>query len=421
MDLESHLSTSTTRRPRKPLIAGIAGGAVFLAVALVIGWYRRDALATVDGNALVIDAVKQGDLVVTVDAPGTLVPIDKIFLSSYSDGVVEKVNLRAGALLQKGTVIVELSNNEVSTRARDAQLALNVALAEFEQLRQQTINDEISARSRLAQVRAQFSKASLDLEAARDLASRGLVPRLDLKKMELSVEQLRSRKEIDEQFNDSLPALNRAKIKAKDARVKQLQEANRYYEDLVRRLRVTSEIEGVLQSVAVEQGQRITEGTEIAGVAYVGSLKAELRVEEGLASQIVQGQPARLRINGQEVAGHVTRVNPQVKEGTVIVDVRSDGPLPDFVRSEMRVDGTVEVSNLKGVLHLGRPSGLPTSGTASLFVLEGGIAKRRSVSIGRRTSNAVEVLAGLALGDRVVISDASRFAERDSFQVGGAR
>jgi HlyD family secretion protein len=419
MDLESHLSKSSPPKPRTTLLTVIGGGVVFLAVALLIGWYRRDALTTVDGSALVVDSVKQGDLVVKVDAPGTLVPIDKIFLSSYSAGVVEKVNLRAGAPLQKGTVIVELSNTEVSSRAKDAELALNVALAEFEQLRQQTLNDEISSRSRLAQVQAQFSKAAIDLEAARELAASGLVPRLDLRKMELSVEQLRSRKEIDEQFNESLPALNRSKIKAKDARVRQLQEARRYFDDLVSKLRVTSEIDGVLQSVAVEQGQRITEGTEIAGVAYIGSLKAELRVEEGLASQIGQGQSAKLRINGQEVEGGVTRVNPAVKEGTVTVDVKSEGPLPDFARAEMRVDGTIEVGSLKNVLYLGRPAGLPTNGSASLFVVEGGVARRRSVTIGRRTSDAVEVLKGLSLGERVVISDTSRFAERDSFQVGG--
>jgi multidrug efflux pump subunit AcrA (membrane-fusion protein) len=115
------------------------------------------------------------------------------------------------------------------------------------------------------------------------------------------------------------------------------------------------------------------------------------------------------------VVGHVSRIDPSVQNGTVTVDVAIDGPLPDGARPDLSVDGTVEIENLKDVLYVGRPVHGASQSTISLFKLtsDGSEAARVNVKLGRSSVNTVEILQGLQVGDRVILSDMSQWDNYD--------
>ncbi len=126
---------------------------------------------------------------------------------------------------------------------------------------------------------------------------------------------------------------------------------------------MTAGVDGVLQKVDVEEGQRLAVGTIIAGVSRLDALKAELRIEEGQAREIAVGQSAVLQINGATVAGKVSRVSGSVQSGTLAVDVLPDEPLPAGARPDLRVDGTIRIDRLPNVLFVGKPVQLGSTAT----------------------------------------------------------
>jgi multidrug efflux pump subunit AcrA (membrane-fusion protein) len=93
------------------------------------------------------------------------------------------------------------------------------------------------------------------------------------------------------------------------------------------------------------------------------------------------------------------------------VDVALEGTLPRGARPDLSVDGTIEVDRIPDALYTGRPASGEANGTVNLFRLtpDGRHAERVAVRLGRTSAQAVEIRSGLKQGDRVIISDMSRF------------
>jgi HlyD family secretion protein len=398
---------------------GVLFGALLVVLLSVAAWTStlRSALPGVQGDSLYIDTVKRGDLDVEVRAPGNLVPIEKRWLSSRSEGLVKRVNHLSGAQVSPDTVVVEFDNPDLENELRAAELALRVSTASLIQLKEQLADDLIVAKSRLDQDTSNLRRARLDFEAYQKLSRDGIVSRLDVQRTEAEVERLESARDIDERRYERLPNLNEAKLNAEVARNTEVAEKVSLLRDRVSKLKVTAGIRGVLQNVSVEEGQRLAQGAPIASVSRLDALKAELRVEEGQAREILVGQPATIHVNGTTVSGKVTRVNGSVENGTVAVDVLPDGPLPEGVRPDLRVDGTIHIDHLPNVLYVAKPAQLGGTSKATVYVVEGNRAVRRSIDVGRRSAASVQVLSGLAEGDRVVLSDSSSWGNGDAVEI----
>jgi len=172
-------------------------------------------------------------------------------------------------------------------------------------------------------------------------------------------------------------------------------------------LKVRAGVEGVLQQLPVDVGQRVGAGTNLARVANPARLKAEIGISETQARDVQLGQAVKVDTRNGVVAGEVARIDPAVKDGAVTVDVRLDGELPRGARPDLSVDGTVVLERMEDVVYMGRPVQGEAGGKLSLFKLDGDgrHAVRVPVRLGRVSVNAVEVREGLSPGDQVILSD----------------
>jgi HlyD family secretion protein len=171
---------------------------------------------------------------------------------------------------------------------------------------------------------------------------------------------------------------------------------------------------GVLQEIAVEPGQQIQLGANVARVAQPDELIAELRVAETQAREIRLDQVVRIDTRNGIVDGRVIRIDPAVQDGTVQVDVALVGQTPPGARPDLSVDGTIELERLEDVLHVGRPAnGQPDSRVSLFRIDEDGIGERIQVELGRASVGRIEVRSGLQRGDRVILSDMSRWSDQD--------
>ena len=179
--------------------------------------------------------------------------------------------------------------------------------------------------------------------------------------------------------------------------------------DQVADLKVRAGLHGVLQQVPLDEGQRVTAGSNLARVGDPSLLKAELRIAETQAKDIQIGQSASIDTRNGIIPGHVVRIDPAVENGTVTVDVTLDGPLPRGARPDLTVDGTIELERLDDVVFVGRPVFGQEHSIVSLFRLspDGNGATRTRVTLGRASVNTIEVRDGLRPGDQVILSDMS--------------
>jgi beta-lactamase regulating signal transducer with metallopeptidase domain len=137
---------------------------------------------------------------------------------------------------------------------------------------------------------------------------------------------------------------------------------------------------------------------------------AELKVAESQAHSVQNGQAAAVELRrGITIAGKVTRIDSQVVNGTVTVVVELEAPAPEF-RGEP-VDGIIQIRTIKNVVYIGRPAAAVSSGESTIFKVDsdGTHATRIKVRFGVQSVTSVQVLDGLQPGDRVILSDTTRY------------
>ena len=160
-------------------------------------------------------------------------------------------------------------------------------------------------------------------------------------------------------------------------------------------------------------------GTILAKVAQPWKLKAELKIAETQAKDILLGQVAAIDTRNGIIPGKVTRIDPAVQNGTVTVDVKLEGALPDGARPDLSVDGTITLEKLDNVVYVGRPVFGQANSLVTLFKLEpdGKHASRVQVKLGKSSVNTIEVLQGLSEGDQVILSDTSAWDAYDRIRL----
>jgi HlyD family secretion protein len=373
----------------------------------------RPAAPTVEAATLWPDTVKRGPMVREVHGLGTLVPEDIRWIPATTAARIDTIVLRPGTTVRADSVILELSNPQVDQQLLDAELKVAQAEASLANLRVQTQNDLLGQKAIAAQIGADYNKAKMQAEMYDALSKNGLVSVLQLKQAQVDADQLAIRDKIAQDQLATRGESSRAQLAVQQSAVDQA----RALLALTRRqrdeLKVRAGIDGVLQVVPVDVGQQVAPGANLARVANPSRLKAEIKISETQAKDIQVGQKAAIDTRVGIVPGRVMRIDPSVQNGTRTVDVSLEGDLPKGAVPDTSVDGTIELERLNDVLYMGRPAFGQEQSTVSIFkVAEDGSASRVQVKLGRESVSSVEVVSGLAVGDKVILSDMSAW---DSF------
>jgi HlyD family secretion protein len=225
----------------------------------------------------------------------------------------------------------------------------------------------------------------------------------------VKVQDLANRLKVEQQRLAISGKATKAQMNAQESRVQQLRALAKLKREQVDGLKVRAGTNGVLQVVAVQEGQQVAPGVNIARVADPASLKAELKVAETQIKDVKLGQPAAVDTRNGIIQGHVSRIDPAAREGTFLVDVDLTGPLPGSARPDLSVDGTIELERLNNVLFVGRPAFGQGQQTVGMFRLtpDGQEAVRTQVALGSSSVSTIEILSGLKEGDQVILSDTS--------------
>ena len=401
--------TPPTKARRNALI----GGGVVALVAITAWTLSLDpASQTIERSAVLIDSVRRGDVVREVRGPGTLVPEHIRWITAQASARVERLASESGRNVGSGELLLELSNPDLQIQTMQAEQQVRQAQIELLNLKTTLRSQLLTQQGVVANTRTQYVSATQEAAAADSLAKRKLMSDFEVQTKRAQRDEYTTRLRVEQERLKLMEEAIDSQIATQASQVEQLKAIAANQQNRLRSLQVRAPEAGVLQDLTLQLGQWVPEGTTLAKVVQPGQLKAVLRIPESQAKDVTIGQKASVDTRNGFVAGHVTRKDPSAQSGSVTVDVALDGTLPNGAVPDLSVDGTIVIEKLSNVLYSGRPAFSAGSGSAALFRLaeDGRTADRVPVQLGRSSVNVIEIIRGLAVGDKIIVSDMSQYA-----------
>lgn len=417
MDITKPMPTQRRwRRPRSLLIAGVAS-AVLLLLGGVLGLGK--AAPTAQRGDLWIDAATRGDMRREIRATGTLVPKDTRWITAGATATVQQVVVLAGARVKADEVILQLTNPELQANVQKAQAALAGAQADVAAARASLASQLLDQKSAKAAADADWKVAQIKNEANTRAHDAGVISAVELRQSQIALEQDGNRATIEGQRVAAFQQNMVAQLQASQARRDEASSMLSIAQQQLAALQVHAGIDGILQQVEVEPGQQVVTGAKLARVARPDDLIARLQVPEALAGELSLDLQVVVELREATVRGHVARIDPAVRQGSVTVDVALDQAAPAGARPDLSVQGRVVLGTLKDVISIGRPPLSAPNADGTLFVLRDGasIAQRVPVHFGAVSSDRIQVTQGIRPGDQVVLSDTSQWNRSDRLRV----
>src|SRR5829696_3687686 len=201
----------------------IYGVVALLAIVLItVGVSRlKPAAPSVDRASVWVDTVKRGPMLRLVRGSGTLVPEDIRWINTSTQGRVERILLRPGAMVTPGTVILELSNPELQQSVTEAQLSYQSAQANFENRKAELERQLLTQQSDVAGIEANYKDAALQLEAQEKLYKDGLISEIQVKQSRSREAELKNRLAIAQKQLQNATAGVKSQIAPQEAAVDQ--------------------------------------------------------------------------------------------------------------------------------------------------------------------------------------------------------
>jgi HlyD family secretion protein len=407
---------------RKKRIIYAAVAAVVL-IAITVGLSRlKPAAPTVERNLVWIDTVKRGPMVRQVRGLGTLVPEEIRWIAARTQGRVDKIVIRPGALVEPGTLILELRNPDVVSAAANANSQLAAAEAQLANLRTQLESQLLGSEASAARAKSNFETTKLQSDVKEQLFRDGLVSELELKLAQATAADGATSNAIEQKRYAFAKDSIKPQLAVQEAEVERLRSNASLRQEELEALKVRAPMSGVLSALPVEVGAQVQPGTNIARVADPSKLKAEIRIAETQAKDIAIGQISLIDTRNGIVEGRVARIDPAVQNGTVLVDVTLVNELPRGARPDLSVDGTIELERLNDVIFVGRPAFGQEKSIVGIFKANGDKltsteATRVQVQLGRSSVNTIEILNGLQPGEWVILSDTSPYDSNERIRL----
>ncbi|MDR7269525.1 HlyD family secretion protein [Pelomonas saccharophila] len=394
----------------------LAGGAAFVGVLLLLGGGRVKQMLSADQAVSVarlsLASVEVGPLTRDVAGEGRVVAAQSPTLFAPGAGTVT-LAVQAGDPVKRNQVLAKVDSPELTNRL--AQERSNV-----DALRADLARAEVEARQQSAALQSAYENARIDQQTAQnDLARQtqafeaGATARMQveraqdaLAKAKLALDQARDLRGLK---TDSL----KLDVQAKQSALARQQLLVSDLERQVAELLVRSPVDGQVGQLFIPDRTNVARDAKLLSVIDLSALEVQMQVAESFARELQPGMPGEISGNGQRWAGQVSSVSPEVVNGEVAARLRFAGTQPEQLRQNQRLSVRVLLDKRDKVLGVARGSFVDEGGGSYAYVVRGGVAEKVAVKLGARSLERVEIVSGLSVGDRVVISGADNFKGAD--------
>jgi HlyD family secretion protein len=396
---------------------------IMAAILLLFYWWFSSTNAThiVDSDLLLTDKVQQGELTVNVRGIGVLAPKDIRWVATNVNARVDRIYVKAGAIVSKGDLILKLSNPQLDQQFEETQWELDELAAQATALKVSLESQTLDHEAAVINEKLNYERSLLTLTAQDTLLQQGInaVSQIDHQAIKIEVAQNKQRWELEIKRLEKQKENVTAQLIANQARVNRMSKTLERAKQQVESLNVRASIDAIVQVMPMELGQQVTAGTNLARLAKRDEFIAELRIPENQIQDVLVGQTVSLDTRTSKVEGVVTRIDPSVENGVVQVDVELVGPPPKEARPELTVEGIIEVMRIENALYVKRPMFAKSYGDSHVYLIDsnGDLANKHGVIFGKSSNTYIEIKDGLSLGQEIIVSDVSAWETHQQIRI----
>jgi HlyD family secretion protein len=397
------------KRRLRGWLLGAGLGALVMGLLLVPGWTRWwGAERSVDARRLRFGTVERGDLERDVAAQGRVVAASFPRLFSPEAGTAE-LHVRAGDDVAAGALLVTVASPELDAAVGQQRSVFEAARGSLARGRIAAKSAVLAAQQEAARQELRRATAQRELTRMRLLAEQGLANRVELDRAEdeLALASI----ELEHARANAMLATESADVDVRDREL-QVQREHLALAELERRrerLSIRSPFAGRVATIEIQDRDAVAADQPVLTVVDLSRFELEVAVPESYADDLEAGTPAMVTWEGREWAAEVVSVSPEVASGQVETRVVFAGEAPRGLRQSQRLPLRIVFDRREAVLRLPRGPFLESGAGRRVWVVEGDLARARSIETGAISVAAVEVTRGLEAGEVVVISDTSLF------------
>lgn len=406
------VTAPTGSRPqrRRWLLAGAALLALLLAGSVLSGWMAGERSA--DAARLRFATVERGTLVRDAAVNGRVVAAISPTLHAPVAGTVS-LRIAAGDTVRQGQVLAEIDSPELANTLQRERSTLAELDATLGRARITADQQRLTARRESDEAGIALTAAERDLQRIERAFSLGALPEIDV---------LRARDTLESARIRARNARSAAELAGRSAgfdlqsTAQQVERQRLVVADLERRvdeLQIRAPVDGLVGTLSVAERAAVIANAPLMTVVDLSRLEVELEVPEAYADDLGLGMTAELRVGTASVTGRISAVSPEVVGSQVLARVRFDGGQPPGLRQNQRLQARVLFEEKSDVLRVARGPFLEALGGRHAYVLRDGVAERVAIETGATSVSAIEIVSGLAAGDRIVIAGTDTFHDAE--------
>jgi len=409
--MDRPLSRPKWRSRRTLILVGIVA-AVGLVVLLGLGLTAgvRSSLRT-PAASVTIAAAEPGVFHDFTTLRAKVVPRDVVYLDSLEGGQVEQVLAQAGDVVRAGQPLVRFRNTQLELEVLDREGRLSESITQLQAYEKQLEDARVANEKAAAQIDYDIVRLGRDARRADTLIAKGFVPRQQYEAVHDELDHNRRLQPLQASINQEEEMLRRRQLPQLKSELANLQASLAVARSKLDSLILRAPVGGKLADMHLNIGEIRNRGERLGQIVPDSGFKIEARVDEYYLDRVRIGQTGEADVGGRPFPLRATRVDPQVKDATFLVELAFEGPMPRDVASGQALEGRLTLGGDRNALILPAGAFLERTGGDWVMVLDGSgkRAAKRRIKIGRRNAEQVEVLSGLRAGERVITSDYTGF------------
>lgn len=368
--------------------------------------------------------VEQTTIQRTIRTQAILFPRQQAAIVPKISAPVQKFLVKRGSPVHEGQLLAVLENRDLAAAAQDTKGAYDQAQATYETTTTAGLPQEIQK----AEADAQQAQQTLDaqekvFQSRQQLFDQGALPRKELDQSRVDITQARNQYAIAKKHLDDLMAIGKQQeLKAAQG---QLESAKGKYMGAQAQLsysEIRSPIDGVVTDRPLYPGEMAAAGTALITVMDTSSVIAKAHIPQSEAALLKVGDPGNMTVPGidEPIDGKVTVVSPALDPNSTTVEVWLEAKNSKHVLkpgTSVQLSLTAQTVNNALVVPANSIVTAPDGTSAVLVAGADGRAHQKTVKVGIRNGDDVQVLEGLTAADKVVATGAYGLPDKTKIKI----
>lgn len=396
---------------RRPMIvwSGVAATLIillWLTAPVVMRWSQAEQSVALE--RLRLAQVQRGDFLRDISVQGRVVAAVSPTLYASQSGTIT-FEVESGDSVEAGQVVASIDSPEIENRLAQEQSRLLSLQIEMERQQITTRQQQLENQKAEDSASIALKAAQREMQRAERAFQRGALIEVDYEKAQddlQTAQLLHKHATLDTELDNERLDFE---LRTRDLSVDQQELLVADLQRQVKELQVLSPVSGIVGNLVVNQKTNVAENQAILSVVDLSAFEVEVQVSESYADDLAIGMQAEVRAGSEVYPATLVAVSPEIISNQVTGRVRFNGQVPEGLRQNQRLTTRILLEEKPDVIMVQRGQFFDSGNGRIAYVVEDGIARRRSITTGATSLNTIEILNGLAAGETIIISSTDTF------------